>query len=108
MYWQQRPNSTNWIDQIRYFTDFDNELTADELRDAFINLARLFVTEYSNERLLEDIVIEELGEHVIRDMFSNTETGRELVALDLNKEDLRDVLGPTLKLCDYIEEKWFS
>ena len=61
MFWQQRPNSDNWIEQIRYFTDFNNKLTEDELRDAFINLAHLYVTDFTNLRLLEDAIIKEFG-----------------------------------------------
>ena len=43
MFWQQRPNSHNRIDQIRYYTNHNNKLTKDKLRDAFINLAHLYV-----------------------------------------------------------------
>ena len=48
MYWQQRPHPENWIDQIRYFMDHNNELSENELRDAFINLAYLYVIEHTN------------------------------------------------------------
>ena len=109
MYWQQRPDSHNWIDQIRYFTDFNNELSNDELRDAFINLAHLFVTEYTNLRVLEDSIVKEFGDEgndIIREAITETPEGMELIDIDINNGDLRDILGITLKMCDYIEDQW--
>lgn len=44
MYWQQRPDPNNRIDQIRYFADHNNELTENELRDAFGDKGEQFVT----------------------------------------------------------------
>ncbi len=111
MYWQQRPHSDNWIDQIRYFADANNKLSADELRDAFINLAHLYVTDFSNLKLLEDAIINEFGdegEDIIEEAVTTTPEGLELADIDLNNGDMRDILGITLNMCDYIEEQWFS
>lgn len=111
MYWQQRPHSENWIEQIRYFTDFNNKLSADELRDAFINLAHLYVTDFSNLRLLEDAIIKEFGkegEDIIEEAITETPDGIELSEIDVNEGDMCDILGITLNMCDYIEEQWFS
>lgn len=109
MFWQQRPNPTNWIDQIRYFADHSNKLSEDELRDAFINLAYLFVTEHTNVRLLEDGITEALGdkgEQFIQYATTETDRAKELMAIDINEGDLRDILGITLNTLDYIEDNW--
>ena len=111
MFWQQRPDSRNWIEQIRYFTDFNNKLTEDELRDAFINLAHLYVTDFSNLRLLEDAIIKEFGkegEDIIEEAITQTPEGEEVTEIDMTDGDERDILGITLNMCDYIEERWFS
>ena len=110
MFWQQRPNSDNWIEQIRYFTDFNNKLTEDELRDAFINLAHLYVTEFTNVKLIEDSIIHEFGkegEDIIEDAVTATQDAMELSEIDANEGDMRDILGITLNMCDFIEGKWF-
>ena len=89
MFWQQRPNPTNWIDQIRYFTDHSNKLSEDELRDAFINLAYLFVTEHTNVRLLEDGIMEALGdkgEQFIQYATTETDRAKELMAIGISLE----------------------
>ena len=109
MFWQQRPNPTNWIDQIRYFTDHNNKLSEDELRDAFINLAHLYVTEYTSLRLLEDGIMDALGdksEQFIQYATTETDRAKELMAIDINEGDLRDILGITLNMMDYIEDNW--
>ncbi len=109
MYWQQRPDAQNWIDQIRYFTDHNNKLSEDELRDAFINLAYLCVIEHTNVRLLEDSITAALGDkgdQFIRTATTETETAQELAEIDLNGGDIRDILGITLNMLDYIEETW--
>ncbi len=109
MFWQQRPNPTNWIDQIRYFTDHNNKLSEDELRDAFINLAYLYVTEHINVRLLEDGIMEALGdkgEQFIQYATTGTDRAKDLMAIDINEGDLRDILGITLNTLDYIEDTW--
>ncbi len=110
MFWQQRPNSENWIEQIRYFCDFNNKLSADELRDAFINLAHLYVTEFTNVKLIEDSIIHEFGkegEDIIEEAVTATQDAIELSEIDKNKGDMRDILGITLNMCDFIEERWF-
>lgn len=110
MFWQQRPNSENWIEQIRYFTDFNNKLSADELRDAFVNLAHLYVTDFSNLKLLEDAIVKEFGkdgEEIIEEAITQTPDGQELSMIDKNEGDMRDILGITLNMCDFIEERWF-
>ena len=110
MFWQQRPNSEDWIEQIRYFTDFNNKLTEDELRDAFINLAHLYVTEFTNVKLIEDSIIHEFGkegEDIIEDAVTATQDAMELSEIDANEGDMRDILGITLNMCDFIEERWF-
>jgi len=110
MFWQQRPHPNNWIEQIRYFTDFHNKLTEDELRDAFINLAHLYVTDFSNLRLLEDAIIKEFGkegEDIIEEAITETPAGMDLAEIDMNDGDERDILGITLNMCDFIEERWF-
>ena len=110
MFWQQRPHPDNWINQIRYFTDFTNKLSEDELRDAFINLAHLYVTDFSNIKLLEDAIIKEFGkegEDIIEEAITQTPDGEELAEIDRNDGDAQDILGITLNMCDYIEERWF-
>lgn len=110
MFWQQRPHPNNWINQIRYFTDFNNKLSEDELRDAFINLAHLYVTDFSNLRLLEDAIIKEFGkegEDIIEEAITQTPNGEELADIDMNDGDAQDILGITLNMCDYIEDRWF-
>ncbi len=109
MYWQQRPHPENWIDQIRYFMNHKNDLTVDELRDAFINLSHLYVTEYTSVRLLEDGIMEALGdkgEQFIQYATTETDRAKELMAIDINEGDLRDILGITLNTLDYIEDNW--
>lgn len=111
MYWQQRPNSLNWIDQIRYFTDHKNELSENELRDAFINLAYLYTREFSNLKLLEDTLISEFGSkegnEIINDTITSNPDGTAISEILSNSGDSRDLLAITLKMCDYIEEKWY-
>ena len=110
MFWQQRPHPDNWINQIRYFTDFTNKLSEDELRDAFINLAHLYVTDFSNLRLLEDAIVKEFGkegEDIIEEAITQTPDGLELSDIDMNDGDGRDILGITLNMCDFIEDRWF-
>ncbi len=110
MFWQQRSHPDNWINQIRYYSDFNNKLSEDELRDAFINLAHLYVTDFSNLRLLEDAIIKEFGkegEDIIEEAVTETPDGKVLAAIDMNDGNVRDILGITLKMCDYIEEQWF-
>ena len=110
MFWQQRPHPDNWINQIRYFSDFNNKLSEDELRDAFINLAHLYVTDFSNLRLLEDAIIKEFGkegENIIEEAVTETPDGKDLAEIDMNDGDERDILGITLNMCDFIEERWF-
>ena len=31
----------------------------------------------------------------------------ELSEIDVNEGDMRDILGITLNMCDFIEERWF-
>ena len=111
MYWQQRPNSINWIDQIRYFTDHKNELNESELRDAFINLAYIYTREFSNLKLLEDALISEFGQNegsdIIDEAITETPDGEAINGIFSNEGDNRDLLAITLKMCDYIEKKWF-
>ena len=109
MYWEERPDAQNWLEQIRYFTDFKNELTANELRDAFIHLANLYVTDFGNLKLLEDFITERFGERAVFDIIDKTETGKELTEIDKlsSQFDPCDILGATLDMCEYIEEKWF-
>ena len=110
MFWQQRPDFDNWIEQIRYFTDTNNKLSENELRDAFINLAHLYVTDFSNLKLLEDAIIKKFGkegENIIEKAITETPDGIDLVEIDLNEGDTRDILGITLNMCDFIEERWF-
>ncbi|MBR5357626.1 MAG: hypothetical protein IK128_00260 [Clostridiales bacterium] len=109
MYWQQRPHPENWIDQIRYFTDHNNKLTENELRDAFINLAYLYVMEHTNVMLLEDGIMDALGdrgEQFIQLATTQTDRAKELTEIDINDGDLRDILGITLNMLDYIEDTW--
>ena len=111
MFWQQRPHPDNWIEQIRYYTDFNNKLSEDELRDAFINLAHLYVTEFTNVKLLEDAIIEgcgQEGEKIIEAAVTKTPEGLELADIDMNEGDIRDILGITLNMCDFIEDRWFN
>lgn len=109
MFWQQRPNSENWIDQIRYFTDFSNKLSEDELRDAFINLAHLYVRDFSNLKLLEKTLIKACGKDgdaIIEKAITETPDGLELASIDSNNSDGLDILGITLRMCDFIEERY--
>lgn len=110
MFWQQRPNSENWIDQIRYFTDSNKKLSEDELRDAFINLAHLYVTDFTNLKLLEDKILREFGkegEEIIEEAITESPDGLDLADIDENDGDDLDILGITLNMCDYIEDRWF-
>lgn len=107
MYWQQRPHPENWIDQIRYFMDHNNELSENELRDAFINLAYLYVIEHTNVMLLEDGIMDALGdqgEQFIQIATTQTEKVKELTAIDIHDGDVRDILGITLNMLDFIED----
>lgn len=107
MYWQQRLNSFDWKDQIRYFMDHNNDLSADELRDAFINLAHLYVTEYTNVKLLESAITEALGDNAdmfIQSAVTRTDLAKEISDIDMNEGDLRDIRGITLNMLDYIEK----
>ena len=109
MYWQQRPHPENWIDQIRYFMDHKNDLTVDELRDAFINLSYKYVMEYTNVRLLEDGIMDALGDRgdqFIQLATTQTERAKKLTDIDINDGDVRDILGITLNMLDYIEDTW--
>ena len=109
MFWQQRPHPDNWINQIRYFTDFNNKLSEDELRDAFINLAHLYVTEFSNILLLEDAIVKKYGkegEDIIEEAITQTPEGMEITDIDMNDCDELDILGITLNMCDFIEKRW--
>ena len=84
MYWQQR--NTSWTDQIRYYIDHRNELTVDELRDAFINLSYLYVNEYTSIKMLENHIMKEYGsdgEAVIREAVTENETAQELEAIGI-------------------------
>lgn len=110
MFWYQRPNPNNWIEQIRYFTDFNNKPTEDELRDAFINLAHLYVMEFSNQKLLEDVIIKEFGkegENIIEEAITETTDGLNIATIEENGGDERNILGITLNMCNFIEERWF-
>lgn len=109
MYWQQRKDPNNWIDQIRYFTDHNNKLTENELRDAFINLAYLYVMEHTNVMLLEEGIMDALGdrgEQFIQYATTETDRAKELTEIDINEGNLRDILGITLNILDYIEDTW--
>ena len=110
MFWQQRPNSDNWIEQIRYFTNSNNKLSENELRDAFINLAHLYVTDFSNLKLLEDAILKKFGkagDKFIEKAVTETPDGIKLADIDSNNGDIRDILGITLNMCDFIEKRWF-
>lgn len=110
MYWQQRPDPHNWIDQIRYFADHNNELTENELRDAFINLAYLYVMEHTSVMLLEDSIMDAFGDkgkQFIWAATTQTARAKELTAIGINDGDIRDILGITLKMLDYIKDTWY-
>ncbi len=110
MFWYQRPNSNNWIEQIRYFTDFNNKLSEDELRDAFIHLANLYVMDFSNLKLIEDKIVKDFGkeaESIIEEALTETPEGLDIATIEENDGDERDILGITLNMCDYIEKRWF-
>lgn len=107
MYWQQRPDPENWIKQLRYFMDHNNQLSENELRDAFINLAYMYVREYTNVKLLEDGITQALGaksDRFIELATTQSKTARELTEIDINDGDDRDILGITLNMLDFIEE----
>ena len=109
MYWQQRKDPSNWIDQIRYFSNHNNVLSENELRDAFINLAYLYVMEHTNVKLLENSIMEALGnkgEQFIEMAVTQTDRAKEIAEIDSNDGDLRDILGITLNLLDYVEDNW--
>ena len=68
------------------------------------------MTDFTNLRLLEDAIIKEFGkegEDIIEEAITETPDGMELSEIDVNEGDMRDILGITLNLCDYIEGKWF-
>ena len=106
MYWQQRQNPDNWIEQIRYYTDHNNKLSENELRDAFINLAYMYTREYTNVKLLEEGITQALGaksDRFIEIATTQSKTAREIADIDLNDGDVRDILSITLNMLDYIE-----
>lgn len=110
MYWNLRPHPENWINQIRYYCNYDNELTENELRDAFINLAYHHVMEFSNVKLLEEAIVKEFGkrgEAIIEQIATNSPAAEDLIEIGANDGDMRDIRGITLNMCDYIEDKWF-
>lgn len=89
--------------------DHENDLTVDELRDAFINLSYKHVMEYTNVRLLEDGIMDALGdrgEQFIQIATTQTEKAKELTAIDIHDGDVRDILGITLNMLDFIEDAW--
>ena len=103
MYWQER--NTNWIDQIRYYTDHKNELTVNELRDAFINLSLQFLNETTSLRMIEKHIMKKLGsegELFIQEAVTDNETAHELEAIDMRNG--RDILATVLETLDYIED----
>ena len=107
MYWQQRPDPDNWIEQLRYYMDHNNQLSENELRDAFINLAYMYVREYTNVKLLEDGITQALGaksDRFIEMATTQSKTAKEIADIDLNDGDVRDILSITLNMLDYIEE----
>ena len=60
--------------------------------------------------LLEDAIVKEFGkkgEDIIEEAITQTPDGEELADIDANEGDLRDILGITLNMCDFIEERWF-
>ena len=110
MFWQQRPNSENWIEQIRYFTNSNIKLSEDELRDAFINLAHMYVREFTNLKLLEDKIVREFGkegEEIIEEAITESPDGLDLADIDENDGDDLDILAITLNMCDFIEDRWY-
>ena len=111
MYWNKRPDPYNWIEQIRYFSNDDNELYEDELRDAFIHLALLYVIEFSNAKVMEETIIKELGpekgDRLIESIQRWSPEGIKLNRVILDEGDPGDTLDLTLRMCDYIEEHWF-
>ena len=103
MFWQER--KTNWIDQIRYFIDHRNELSTDELRDAFINLAYLYIGDFTSLKMIENHIMKQYGsegEIFIQDAVADNETAQELEAIDLHNG--RDILATVLETLDYIED----
>ena len=47
------------------------------------------------------------GEDIIHDAITEAHDGLELSEIDINNGDYRDILGITLNMCDYIENRWF-
>ena len=111
MYWHERPDPYNWIEQIRYFSNDDNELYEDELRDAFIHLALLYVIEFSNQKVLEDAIFQALGHEKAERLLESIERwspeGMDLTEIVSNEGDMENALKITLNMCDYIEDHWF-
>lgn len=68
-------------------------------------------TEFTNLKLLEDAIMDEFwdeGKDIIHKAITHTPDGLELSEIDFNNGDARDILGITLNMCDYIEDRWFS
>lgn len=69
------------------------------------------MTDFSNLRLLEDAIVKEFGkegEDIIEEAITETPDGKDLAEIDMNDGDGRDILGITLNMCDFIEERWFN
>ena len=47
------------------------------------------------------------GEEIIEEAITQTPDGDELAEIDINDGDAQDILGITLNICTFIEERWF-
>lgn len=106
MYWEQRKDPNNWRDQIRYYTNHNNNLSESELRDAFIHLSHRYICEFINVRLLESAIMEafgDKGEQFIDMATTQTDLAKKIADIDFNNGDARDILGITLNTLDFIE-----
>ncbi|MCR5383801.1 MAG: hypothetical protein K6E72_04055 [Saccharofermentans sp.] len=111
MFWMDKSDPYNWIEQIRYFSDPDNELTENELRDAFIHLALLYVIEFSNAKVMEDAIMKDLGPERGDRLYETIQRwspeGIKLNKAILDEGEPSDNREIILRMCDYIEEHWF-
>lgn len=107
MYWENHSNQS-WTEKIRYFSNYENHLSENELRDAFIHLAYLYSSEFCNLKLLEEHIVRIFGEEYLENLICESNEGRTITKIEFNCGEIDDILGITLYLCKYIDTKWFN
>jgi len=106
MYWENHSNHS-WTEKIRYYSDYENHLSENEIRDAFIHLAYLYSSDFCNLKLLEEHIVKKFGEEYLENLITASKEGKTISTIEFNNGYIADVLGITLNLCDYIDSTWF-